>query len=192
MVPFKRTKIALIMVMGMMIGGIGVLLWINLQEKRSGFEAEEPLSKLKENIDQQLERIRFVEERGGRTNWELEAKKVHQVQKDKVLILEGVKLIYYSKDGHTFTLSGDQGKVFTESKDMELSGNVVLTMSNGYRLNTRSLFYHHSEKKVTSSDPIELEGKEIRLTGQGMWVNFEKKTFNILHQVKSRWKGEKG
>jgi lipopolysaccharide export system protein LptC len=51
--------------------------------------------------------------------------------------------------------------------------------------------YHHSEKKVTTPDPVEIEGKEIQLVGTGMFVDMEAKTIKVLNQVKTRWKGGK-
>jgi len=72
---------------------------------------------------------------------------------------------------------------------MELVGDVLLTSSDGYQLKTHSVSYHHLEKKVTTSDPVEIEGKEIQLVGTGMLVDMEAKIIRVLHQVKTRWKG---
>lgn len=187
----QRVRIILLVFIGLIMIGVWSLLWVNLQEQKKKSDQEKGF-RLGEHIDQQLEKIRFVEEKKGKIHWELEAKAVQQYQKENRLTLEEVKVIYYSDDGRIFTLSGNQGKVYQDSKNLELIGNVVLATSDGYRLQTHSLFYDHSKKKVTSPDPIEWEGKEIRLVGQGMWVNLEEKTFKVLHQVKTRWKGEKG
>ncbi len=76
---------------------------------------------------------------------------------------------------------------------MELVGDVVLTSSDGYRLKTHSVSYHHLEKKVTTSDPVEIEGNRFSWPVRGMLVDMEAKTFKVLNQVKTRWRGgEKG
>jgi LPS export ABC transporter protein LptC len=93
--------------------------------------------------------------------------------------------------GRTVTISGNKGKVHQDSKDMELVGNVLLTSSDGYRLKTHSVSYHHSERKVTTPDLVEIEGEEIQLVGTGMFVDMEAKTIKVLNQVKTRWKGGK-
>lgn len=72
---------------------------------------------------------------------------------------------------------------------MELVGDVLLTSSDGYRLKTHSISYHHLERKATTSDPVEVEGKEIQLVGRGMQVDMEARTIKVLSQVKTRWKG---
>jgi LPS export ABC transporter protein LptC len=96
---------------------------------------------------------------------------------------------FFTKEGQTFIISGNQGKVYQDSKNMELVGDVVLTSSDGYRLKTHSISYHHLEKQVTTSDPVEIEGEQIRVVGKGMWVDMEAKIFKVLSQVKTRWKG---
>jgi len=189
----RSIKIALFLSMLLIAGVVFALLWINLQERKRTLEEAEKISKISpEGADQRLEKIRFVEEKNGRKTWELEAKAIHQYQGQNMMTLEEVKVIYYSKDGRSFILSGNQGKVYQDTKNMELAGNVILTSSDGYRLKTHSISYQHSGKRVTSPDPIELEGAEIRLVGTGMWVNMEEKTFKVLSQVKTQWKGGKG
>jgi LPS export ABC transporter protein LptC len=70
-------------------------------------------------------------------------------------------------------------------------GDVVLTSSDGYQLKTHSVSYRHLEKIVSTPDPVEIEGEQLRLTGKGMLVNMEAKTFKILGQVKTQLKGRK-
>jgi lipopolysaccharide export system protein LptC len=52
--------------------------------------------------------------------------------------------------------------------------------------------YQHANKKVTTSDPVEIEGKEIQVVGTGMQVDMEGKIIKILSQAKTRWKGGEG
>jgi lipopolysaccharide export system protein LptC len=44
---------------------------------------------------------------------------------------------------------------------------------------------------VSTADPVEIDGEQIRLTGRGMLVNVEAKTFKILSQVKTQLRGGK-
>ncbi len=63
---------------------------------------------------------------------------MQQYQGQNVMVLEDVKLTFFSKDGRTFTVTGKQGKVYQDTKNMELQGDVVVTSSDGYRLKTNS------------------------------------------------------
>lgn len=186
----KKTKIA-IMLSILLIGGVVVVtLWVNLQERKKALEEAEKVPNIStEGADQRLEKIHFVEEKHGKKTWELEAKAIYQYQGQNILLLEDVKVIYYAKDGRSFTLSGDKGKVHQDSKDMELVGNVILTSTDGYRLKTQSMTYQHLSKQARTPDPVEFEGEQIRLTGKGMLVDMEAKTFKVLSQAKTQWKG---
>ena len=139
-----------------------------------------------------LEKVHFVEDKEGRKTWELEAKSVQQNREENLMMLEDVKVTVYAEGGRTFTISGREGKVNLDSKDMELVGDVIVASSDGYHLRTRSVSYRHEEKKVGTSDVVEIEGDQIRVTGRGMLVDMEARTFRILDQVKTqiRWGGK--
>ncbi len=188
-VVMRKIKFA-ILILIILIGGIVLVsLWVNLQGKKNSQE-QEVLPKISnDGADARLEKIRFVEDKHGRKTWELEAKSIQQYQDQNIMLLEEVKIIFFTKEKKSFIISGNQGKVYQDSKNMELVGDVVLTSSDGYRLKTHSISYDHLEKKVTSPDPVEIEGEQIRLTGIGMWVDMEAKNFKVLSQVKTRWKG---
>lgn len=186
----KKTRIAILLSI-LLIGGIVlVLLMVNLQARKKAQEEAEKGPRIStEGADQRLERIHFVEEKHGKKIWELEARTIYQYQEQNLLLLEEVKVVYYAKDGRSFTLTGDRGKVYQDSKNMELTGNVLLTSTDGYRLRTQSISYRHSNKQATTPDLIEFEGEQIRLTGKGMVIDMEEKTFKVLSQAKTEWKG---
>jgi LPS export ABC transporter protein LptC len=108
-----------------------------------------------------------------------------------MMVLEDVKVTFYAREGRIIYLTGKQGKVYQDSKNVDLSGDVVLTSSDGYQFKTHSASYRHSERIVSTSDSVEIDGEQIRLTGKGMLVDVEAKTFRILSQVKTQLRGRK-
>lgn len=184
----KITILISIMAIGLFVF---VSFWVNLRERKASEEKEKAPILSNEDADMHMEKIRFVEDKHGKKTWELEAKSIQQYQDQNMMTLEEVKVVFYAKEGRSFILSGERGKVHQDSKNMELVGNVMLTSNDGYRLKTHSVSYDHSKKKVTTSDPVEIDGEQIRLVGVGMLVDLEAKTFKILHQAKTHWRGEK-
>jgi LPS export ABC transporter protein LptC len=187
----KKAKIIILLSI-LLIGGIVLVsLWANLRERKAS-EAVEKLPKVSTGgANVRMEKIRFVEDKQGQKTWELEAKSVQQYQDQNMIVLEDVKVTFYAKEGRTFFITGKQGKVYQDSKNVELMGDVVLTSDDGYQLKTHSVSYRNSEKVVSTPDPVEIEGEQIRLTGKGMWVDMENKTFKIFSQVKTQLKGRK-
>lgn len=187
----NRIKIA-ILISIVLIGGIVLVsLWTNLRERKASEAVKKPPAVSTEGADMRLEKVRFVEDKHGQKTWELEAKSARQYQNQNMMVLEDVKVIFYGKGGRTVSLTGKEGKVYQDSKNMELVGNVELTSDDGYRLKTHSVSYRHSDKIASTSDPVEIEGEQIQLTGKGMLVNIEAKTFKILAQVKTQLRGKK-
>jgi LPS export ABC transporter protein LptC len=188
-VVMKKTKFAILICI-VLIGGIVLIsLWLNLQNKKVS-EKKEIVSKVStEGADAHLEKIHFMEDKHGQKTWELEAKSIQQYQDQNIMILDDVKVTFYTKEGGSVTISGKQGKVNQDSKDMELVGDVMLISSDGYQLKTHSISYHHSDKCISTPDPVEIEGEKIRLVGKGMVVDMEAKILKVLNQVKTHWIG---
>ena len=187
----RRFKFAIFISIVLMIGIAFFSFWANRQQVSK--KDDRLPSILNEKADKCLEKIRFVEDKHGKRTWELEAKSIQQFQDQDLMLVEEIKLTFYADKGRCFTLSGRQGKVYQSTRNISLVGDVVLTSNDGYRLKTHSVDYHHQERKVTTADPVEIEGEQIRLTGRGMLVDMEAQTFKILNEVKTRWrKGERG
>lgn len=185
----RRVKFA-ILISILLIGGIVVTtLLVNLHGRKTPEQKKEVSRVPSDNAKMHLEKIQFVEDKHGQKTWELEAKSIQQYQEPNIMMVEEVKVTIYTKEGRSFVISGKEGKIYQDSKNMELTGDVTVTSSDGYRLKTQSITYHHREKKVVTSDPVEIEGEQMRLVGRGMLVDMEAQTFKILNQVKTQWKG---
>ena len=189
----KRIKVVILAAI-LLIGGIVlVTVWSNLRERGDAEHRDKAAKIIQEDAKMRMETIQLVEEKQGRRTWELEAKSVHQYEEQNVMTLDGVKVTFYAKEGKSFVVTGRTGKFHQDSRNMELAGDVMLESNEGYRLKTQSVSYDHAQKMVVSSDPVEIEGDLFRLTGKGMLVDMEAKTFKILNQVKTQWKmGGKG
>jgi LPS export ABC transporter protein LptC len=187
----KKAKIAILLSI-LLIGGIVLAsLWANLRERRASETVEKVPKSSAGDATQVMQKVHFAEDKHGQKTWELEAKSVRQYEEQNIMVLEDVKVTFYAKEGRIFYLTSKQGKIYQDSKNVDLTGDVVLTSNDGYQLKTRSASYHHSEQIVSTPDPVEIEGEQIRMTGKGMLVNVEAKTFRILSQVKTHLKGKK-
>jgi LPS export ABC transporter protein LptC len=187
----RKTKVVILLLIVLVGGLVFVSLRANLRARKA-LEAVEKVSDVSTGgADMQLKKVRFVEDKQGQKTWELEAESVQQYQGQNMMVLEDVKVTFYAKEGRIIHLTGKQGKIYQNTKNVDLLGDVVLTSSDGYQLKTHSAFYRHSERIVSTPDPVEIDGEQIRLTGKGMLVDVEAKTFKILSQVKTQLRGRK-
>jgi len=183
----KRIKIAILISIGLIVIVVSLILWANYRGRRPPEEIQLPKIAI-EGADSRIEKVHFVEEKHGRKTWELEAKSMQHYPEQNLMVLEDVKLTFFAEDGRTFTLTGKQGKVQQDTKNMELQGDVVATSSDGYHFKTQSVAYDHQQKKIQTPDPVELDGDQLRLKGRGMLVDVEARTVKVLHEVRTQWK----
>ncbi len=184
----KRLKLIILLVMLVGSSFVFIRLWGNIKNEK-GAERKEGVPKASnEKADMSLEKIRLVEDKHGRKTWELEARTAQQNNEDNIMILDEPKVTYYTEEGKIIIVTGTKGRVKQDSKDMELKGNVKLTSSDGYTLKTDSLSYSHQKRKVTTADPVEIEGDLMHLVGQGMQVDMETQTLKVFNRVKTQWK----
>jgi len=188
----KRIKIAILISIGLIVVVVSLRLWIYFRGKKPPEEVQLPKIAF-EGADSRIEKIHFVEEKHGQKTWELEAKAIQQYPGQNVMVLEDVRLSFFAKDGQTYTVSGEQGKVYQDTKNMELAGNVIVTSSKGYQLKTHSIAYNHQQRKIRTPDTIELDSDQIWLKGRGVLVDMEAQTVKVFYEVRTQWKaGKKG
>ena len=188
----KRIKIAILISFGFIVLVVSLSLWAHHKAKKPPEELQLPRIAF-EGADSRIEKIHFVEEKQGQKTWELEAKAVQQYQGQNVMVLEDVKVTFFTKDGRTVTVVGNRGKVYQDTKNMELEGNIVINSSEGYQLKTHSMAYVHREKRIRTPDLVELDGEQLWMKGRGVLVDLEAQTVKVLHEVKTQWKaGKKG
>jgi LPS export ABC transporter protein LptC len=82
-------------------------------------------------------------------------------------MLEDVTVVYFMKNGKEVRLTANRGMLKTETKDIEVTGQVVLTYSN-YTLETEQMNYDHGRRMLFSSTPVKIIGDTINLTADSM------------------------
>ena len=147
----KRIKIAILISIGLIVLVVSLSLWVHYRGRKPPEEVKLPKIAF-EGADSRIEKIHFVEEKQGQKTWELEAKAMQQYQGQNVMILEDVKLTFFSEGWpNLYGYLESRGRSIRTRKTWNLEGNVVVTSSEGYRLKTHSMTYNHQEKKDPDS-----------------------------------------
>lgn len=143
------------------------------------------------DVDQSMNAMHMIETHEGGKEWELWSDKARSLKAKEVLELDGVKAIFFSDSGVTFTVTGSTGTVQTKSKNLQVDGDVVTKSSNGYVFRTQSVDYDSASRTMRSTHPVEMVGPKdatgegLYLTGVGMEAKLETNTMDILRDVKS-------
>lgn len=96
-----------------------------------------------------LEGIKYTEvSEDGRNRWKIIAKEVEIFLNEKKSLLSDVYVEFYLKNDRVIKLSSDKGTFFAGVKDIELSGNVTITLPDGLVLRTERAVYKNREKEL--------------------------------------------
>lgn len=185
----KNIKTILTIFLSIFLLAISISLFLNLslQKGRKDISRKHPPS----SADAVISKVHYIEDKDGRKEWELEADSAQHLQGGEVTELEDVKITFYTKDKKIYKAKGKKGKLINKTKDVELTGNVVVTSQNGYELTTTSLNYKADKKQVFTKERVELTGSKMYTEGNGLILDMNKETISILKNVRTVIKNAK-
>jgi lipopolysaccharide export system protein LptC len=161
-----RKKITIALVAFSLIS-TGVIVGIFIKNRYLSQDPVKLITAIQKNASLAIGNVHQVSTRDGIKEWILDARSAHVVDESKQLMLEDVTVVYFVKNGKEVRLTADRGILKTESKDIELTGQVVLTYTD-YTLKTERINYDHEQRILFSSTPINIIGKAVSLTAETM------------------------
>lgn len=135
--------------------------------------------------DLTIQSIHLVENSGGRTEWELDAQTSESFRKEKVTVLKGLRAKFYPVGHPVVYLSGREGHLKTDTKDMTIRGDVVIRSEAGYTLKTEGLRYDAKKRRVDTDLPVELRREGLVVQGVGLSASIDGKTLSVHRDVKA-------
>lgn len=189
----KIGQIFLFLLLSILVVEIVLLAPEEIGQNNSENEAlmEDSLAYQDENIQQLMEGVHVVETKNDEKEWELWAEKATGFRKRGDLSLDIVRTLFFGSGESTFTVTGKKGFVNTDSKNMEVQGDVVTESSNGYFFKAETVFYDSENRKLSSPEDVEVigpkdsSGKRINIKGKKMEANLENSAISIGKNVRA-------
>jgi LPS export ABC transporter protein LptC len=171
MIAFHRTlrsrrKITIVLVAFSVIT-TAIIAGIFIKNRYLSQDPVKLITAIQQNASLAIGNVHQVSTRDGIKEWILDAKAAHVIDESKQLMLEDVTVVYFIKNGKEVRLTASRGMLKTETKDIEVTGQVVLTYSN-YTLETEQMNYDHGRRMLFSSTPVKIIGDAINLTADSM------------------------
>lgn len=139
--------------------------------------------------DLKIAEVRLTRSVAGRTEWELKATSADYFREEGVTRLESPVVTVYGNGDKRIELRGDEGKIFTDTNDVALSGNVNIVTSDGYIFHSDSLRYSSEKRVVTTESKIFVKGKGMEVEGVGMLADISRDRIFIKKGVKAALEG---
>ncbi len=143
----------------------------------------------KSTAEKHMEGVHYVESRSGNRDWELFSETAEGSEGSGEWDLKNVKVLFYSGEKPEFTVTGTNGKIDAKTRDMKISGNVLVQSQNGYRFQTETINYLSENRLIKSVDkvkmtgPLDSNGKGIQVTGDWMEALVDKNLMQIKRNV---------
>jgi LPS export ABC transporter protein LptC len=148
------------------------------------------LNIMSDRVDLQVKNVRYTEVGDSGMKWEITADTARYRKKENLAFFEKVKVRLVMKDGRVFVMNGDRGRLNTQSRNMEIEGNVGIVSENGDRISTDRLLYRNAGKRIETDQPVVMENGSVRISGVGMILTLDENKVTLLSQVRANSAGK--
>lgn len=145
----------------------------------------------KSQADAELKDVCYTEVKNGVKEWALNADSASYYENKDTLLLNCLHMVFYGKDDKQVTVIGKRGKLNTNTKDVEIYGEVVVIPDDSYRLKTNSLRYSSGNRSLSTKDMVWIVGQDIVMEGEGLEFHVDTKRVAVLKDVRTVVRGYK-
>lgn len=141
------------------------------------------LKVISERVDLQIKDFHYTEVGDPDLAWEINADTARYIKKNDLTLFENVEIRLVLSNGGIYTITGERGSLHTDTKDMNIYGNVVAVSNNGDRFETDSLHYTHSNKRIYTRDTVKMTRPGTDVKGIGMTLSLKDKRATLLSNI---------
>ena len=166
----RRLSFVVLAVVAAFVAGLASFLIIKGRAVRP--ELSEPVSS---TADYRIKEVHIQEAAGGNLRWRLDADRAEVFEREGKTSMQKVTVTILEPE-RTWTVTAEEGELFDATKDVELRKNVVLSSSDGLRLETDTLRWDAKGRRVWTDDPVTLARNNAVLRGRGLeaWMAEER------------------
>jgi LPS export ABC transporter protein LptC len=140
---------------------------------------------MSDRVDLQVKNVHFTEVGNSGMTLEIKADTARYQKKENLALFDQITARLVTKDGRVFVMNGDKGRFNTQSRDMEIEGNVGIVSENGDHFATDRLLYRDEDKRIETDRPVVMENRGMRISGVGMIFSLDGKKVTLLSQVQA-------
>lgn len=137
--------------------------------------------------DLSINEVELREESAGGGYWQLTADQASVFDQEGRTVLH--KVTIRVKDGdRIWTIVGDEGDFFKESRNLELRHNVVMTSGDGMRLETSVLRWQEGERRLWTDAPVRIYRDNAVIDGTALDVRMADESTTVQGRVRATFR----
>lgn len=155
-----------------------------------GHRAAAPPDIVPAQSDQQIKQVHLQEDAKGGYRWSLDAEQADSYESTGRTLLRKV-VIGIEEPTRKWTITGDEGDLIQQTRDVELRGHIVLVSSDGLRLETTRLLWSSSQSRAWTEEPVTVYRAGVVVTGSGLDTRPSEEVTVIRGPVRATFAGVK-
>jgi len=112
-------------------------------------------------------KIHQTSTKNGVKEFSLDAASAYYTASKKTVVLNDLSVTFFLKNKQEVYLTANKGILITDSKDIEITGNVIVKNESS-RLFTEKIQYKHGRRLLLSKVPVKIIGNSYQLTADRM------------------------
>lgn len=177
----KRHLPAILIVVIVLI--LAVVVFLNFKAKTPSLETTP------EHVeaDLALGEFEYTETRHGRRQWTIVADSAGYHKDQERTDITNPRITFYGQEQESddLFLSARNGQVNTETRELEVWGDVLMESAEGYTLQTERLFYDDTQRLITTQDPVRILYSGFDVRGRGLRLDVTQRSLEILNEVEA-------
>lgn len=138
--------------------------------------------------DLAMKDVELQEESSDGSRWQLRADQASVFDREGRTALWRVTVRVQDRDT-AWTIVGEEGDFFKESKNLEIRRNVVMTSQDGLRLETAVLRWQDSERRLWTDAPVRIFREGVVIDGTAFDVRVDQEATTVKGPVRAVFTG---
>jgi len=181
----KKIKFLLLLLIMVSLGGvISIFMYNRLMSGQSG----KLLKAIQSEANVAISNVRQTAMRNGIQEWTLDAESAFLLQAEKKATFKAPKLIFFMENSDKVFLSAEDGVLWTDTNDLDVTGKVVVK-HNDYELKTEKLHYGHKKRIIWSDTAVDISGDLFQFNADSMTFTLESNETRLEGNVKGTLSG---
>ena len=174
-----NSKTIRIILISVILLTISVIIGYYIGKRHTFSDTGDIISSITNDASISIDKVHQETTRDGKKEWSLDASSAQYVIQKKQAIFNEIEAIYFLKGNKKIYITAKKGILNTESKDIELTGNVIVK-NEDYNLNTEVLYFDNENRKIYSKAPVKIIDGSSNLMAKSMTIDLNTNNLTFI------------
>ena len=146
---------------------------------------ENAVDLLPENVELQLQNVKFTSTQDGMPVWILTADRAEREGAGGITRARNVMVVLFGVEETKTVLTAKQGEITPDRSRIRVRGNVKIVRDDGAILLTDYLEYNKNTGTVTTDSVVHFTAEGMRVAGRGMYLDVARRNVRLMEDVEA-------